>query len=444
MSKQTIDILPESKKSDNIFDQYYALIERYKLTEENKKKYDSLVKSLEIVERDLIDLHELGPIHRSEAKRLDTFAKVVLESWYEIFIFFKEDEIFVEAFAYNLLALGMAVQDLHQATNKNLDLLSGFFMPGIDYDPHDFDNANNSLRPNFITYSEYVKILPGQTVTFPVDKYSHINEPTKKVNYKIIHRLQNTFLGMTSEELCSLEVEDVREYMRRMNLMQLIFDYQIKLTETADVSWSLTIKTSENRPDARKFLGLISDLMSYIGLISEDIDIELDDWGSGSKWARFTLRIKSYFDREDVKEVLLKGVQAAQAQYLDKPINEADKLKAEADMIKKQSEVVMDADQARHANELELQLKELDVVERTLDIEAKAIENKLKKIELHKKISDLIKDRLLEVDSPLTLEINGLTAFKCPPINKIDINYDQTANRESVQPKIENSDPESK
>lgn len=204
----------------------------------------------------------------------------------------------------------------------------------------------------------------------------------------------------------------------------------------------MTIKTSENKPNARKFLGLIHDLTSYIGLVSDEIDIELDDWGNGSKWARFTLRIKNYFDREDVKEVLSKGVQAAEAQYLDKPINEADKVRAEADMIRKQSNAVMDADQARHANELELQLKELDVIERTLDIEAKAIENKLKKIEAHKKISEMIKDRLLEVDSPLTIEINGLTAFRCPPVKKIDIDYDQTANRESVQPKIENSDPE--
>jgi len=441
MSKQTIDILPESKKSDNIFDQYYALIEKYKLRRENRKKYDTLVKGLEIVERNLIDLHELGPVHRSESKRLDIFAQAVLESWFDIFIFFKEDETFIDALTYNFLALGVAVQDLSQATKRNLDLLSGFFMPGIDYDPVDFKDTKVSLSPpEFGNYT--ILSRPGQRISF--ESYSVVHEQALKMNYKIVHRLQSAFLGISIEQLRNLKVEDLRRSMLRMNLIQIIFDYQMKLMEDTNVSWTLTVKTSENKPDARKFLGVINDLMTYIGLVSGDIDIELDDWGNGSKWARFTLRIKNYFDREDVKDVLSKGLQAAEAQYLDKPINEADKIKAEADMIKKQSGVVMDADQARHANELELQLKELDVVERTLDIEAKAIENKLKKIELHKKISDLIKDRLLEVDSPLTIEINGLTAYKCPPINKIDIDYDQTANRESVQPKIENSDPENK
>lgn len=236
MSKQTVDILPESKKSDNIFDQYYALIERYKLTKENSRKYDILVKSLEIVERNLIDLHELRPIHRSESKRLDTFAQAVLESWFEIFIFFREDETFVDALGYSLLGLGMSVQDLSQATKRNLDSLSGFFMPGIDYASYDFADVNKSLTPSFETYSEYIKVLPRHSVSSHLDKYAVLSEQTLKMNYKIVHRLQTAFLGIAIDQLASLKVEEIRDIMRRMDLIQIIFDYQVKLMEVTNVS----------------------------------------------------------------------------------------------------------------------------------------------------------------------------------------------------------------
>lgn len=140
----------------------------------------------------------------------------------------------------------------------------------------------------------------------------------------------------------------------------------------------------------------------------------IEAWGVGGLWAKLKVFISNVWARDEVQEVLDKSRDAVTAELLDKPIEQARKMKSERekldeerDAIAKQTKSLPDAEEAKFARDQERCLKELEIQEKEKDIARKEIENRIRSLEFVEKAYTLIAEGIIAAD-PVSVDINGV------------------------------------
>lgn len=444
MENQLVDTILDSKKGDNIFDKYHALIEAQVLTKRGKKRYQGLTSSLVAIENNIIDLSD-NPIDlKYKVVLLNDAATQVLSNWYPLVLLFVRDLTFINALGYNFFGLSLMLKDLNESEGHIIPQYVSFFSPSYDYnkilnaisDESAWIEQTNFYSINGITNLSVneLALRKGGSKNKRNSHYS-FSEDFEKINFKLIHRIKHSAFGVNNDDLTHFEPSEFKTKFKSLNLWELINNYQLRLSETADVVWTIKIISKRDKPDAVPFFDFLHKISLSLSLISEDIEIKLEDWGNGSKWAVIKLTIKNFFSREDVKAVLRKGFESAEANYLEKPVVEVNKTKAEIEQIKKTTDAIVDGSTAKEFHDLELTEKKIDIVNKAMDAELKHLELKNKKLDYEVRLSEMIKNGLLQNESDMEIEINGISVYSQGL--KLNIDMNSIANNESVIPKPE-------
>lgn len=454
MSNRILDVIPDSKQGDNIFDTYFTFIDSQGLGKKNQNKFSPLIKSITIIERYLVDLSSDPPENKNIVERLNSAAQGVLKSWFPLLEYFSKNKVFIDCLAYNFFGLSLMLRSFDESEDQIVKQYISFFNPSIEYSELlDIINVEETSISEYIRKALMMKISGSnlqqghpyvkQNSTYGTRDHLIVEnvKNLENINFKLIHRKEDLAFGIPINSLFEKDVEQLRRDSKNLNLWELLNNYQLNLEKRANVIWTIRVKTNENNPNAVRFFELLHDLSLAISLISDDIDVRLEDWGNGSKWALIKLTIGSFFSREDVKSVLEKGLKAVDAEYLGKPVAEMDKTIAETIKIQKESSIMIDVASSKESHDLDLQRKRISVINDALDVEAKMIANKMKDLELKTKLSEMLAAGMLKNDSDLEIEINDFLVYK----SGATINIDMSAigNKEAVQPKLNKPDPQS-
>jgi hypothetical protein len=452
MSNKTVEIKPESKEGDNIFDKYFAFFEDVKLKyyKDEIVDYSPLINALTILERNLIDINQQGVKKQIEFSLYNNATTHLLKEWFPILQYFYKNQDFVNFLAYNLLGFGLIFNDGVDLSKVNI--YNAFFSPSIDYNlifdeltyfSQDEKKGNRKSRSfgNFIVVPHHS--LPGYLVE---NQNEHVKDEKEleNINFKIRDRFEKNIFEIHNNELNgSIDIEYIRKKAKSVEIDKIFIDYSYHIANSAITKWEIVIKTKENHPNASQFFNLLFSVSTAIELISDDeIEVFLADWGNGSKWAKLVVQFKGFLAKEETKEILHKAKKAAEAELFDIRITNVEKSVAETEKIKKETANMVSEEMANETNYIDLERKKLELLEKAVDVENKILDGKSKRIELATKLSNLIKDGIIQNDSDIQIEINNLLFFgnKDDQLNGVALNI--ISEKESIQPKAEL--PESK
>lgn len=475
-------LLPEPI-SKNIFEQYLRLID--KISQEVKAaKFDqheqsSLLFDLSFlediingIERSLQDISVDGSISNK-----DSISKTIYESlgsWILILASWDRNPQVIQAMSYNFLAQLYVVG--HYTEDDHVDFIRYIKKMGSFFD----ESASFKISENEILYKEmqsaielierskgdvtqyinqFVISMSSKSKRESPQEIDPFNLPDNMkailihVAKGILDRYNNDVFKFKNylESLGSLQnIEVLRREVGLLNIGQFLEDLFLFDEESQVCIWDMhvTVSNDKNEFDAAELGFLIWSLAKALESI-DDVEVELVNWGNGSKWFDFKIKIKSNAAKVDIKDVLKTSRQAIETAYTKKPTDELrkfeaekDKLNAEAEKIKKETENIIDSESAQLLNELNIQNQILDLQKKEVEIEDKKADVRLKNLQAVGQLTELIKNGIIQNNSSVQVMINEILFVKKEPgqisydnIEFIDIN-------EKVEDKPTESTPE--
>lgn len=433
MSKQRIHVDMLYREGENIFDVYYNLIETEKLyrrrqeSDEEYPDYDTLIKALTILERNIDDLAADKKIVKGKFKSISEITVFCLKEWVKIFETLMRQPIFIEAFAYNTLALSILIFQ-----SRNIDLIDFhrdvLFLSPSRKDKLAFDEAVDQFTREQNVESRYKRLFDSladelsRLVILKHRKKSEIFDAIEDLisklrpqwnfgpNSEIVPILSQqirsnfernifAFIDFTTiKELDNLDVEEFRESINNKSIHESI--EKIRSREYLEYEWDVQVIIKGGEFKSSK-IGFLMWAMSTAVESIENVSVRLDDWGNGSKMFNLKLYIKDLLAKDEVKQVLGKARNAVEANYLDKPIEEAGKLKAEKEKTLKEADNLRSKEEASVMFDLERQEKQLEIMDKAADLA-------LKKIQIIRGFSELIKEGILGIESDFEIIINSI------------------------------------
>jgi hypothetical protein len=439
MSNKTIEIKPESREGDSIFDKYFAFFEDIKLRSSKQERvdYSNLINVITILDRNIIDLGHSDFKSTVQASYLNNATTQVLKGWFPVLEYLFRDALFINYLSYNLFGFSLVFNKNDWELDK-LNTLIAFFCPSIDYDKLLFDDDFEKGATKGATIYTPTNIFLATTHYTKATRLGKDHEKFDAINYKIKDPFEINAFGLIPIELNgNIDIEQLREKSKKLDINNLVINYKQGLFSRGFTRWEITIKTEDNYPNAASFFNLLYSFSSALELVSDDeIEIKLKDWGNGSKWAKLWIDFKGFMAREEVINVLEKSKKSLEAELFDKRITQVEKSIAETNKLQKETDILPSKEQANEAVVLDNQKKQLEILEKQIDIENKLLEGKLKRIDIASKLSTMIKDGLVQNDSNIQIEINNML-FLSKGENLIESSsLNIIAEKESVQPNL--------
>ena len=418
MSTKQIGVKPDSKEGDNIFDTYFNLIEKNQLVAASidRPVYNTLVNSVTIVERNLLDASQRKKTSIKRIKILNDNVNKVLKEWLPILTLLSKNIDFIKALAYNFIGLSLIVNNNQGLDEQDIEKYSEYLSPSVE--SMELINSGDLAMPKALQYATrsnpYFEIVNNLHHSMGMGDFHVVLQKLVDANFKIFYNLDYLSYKISLNDIQEdTQLEQVRKSLKKYNIVELLESFKLDSQENVHTEWLIMIKTNNNHPDAVKFLNLIYTLSTAIKYIDDDeISVTIDDWGNGSKWAKLRVRFNNLIAQEETKELLDKARKATEAELFDKRIGEADKLRSEADKTAKEAANMPAKEIAEESNLLELEMKKLELFEKRIDIEFKIEDLKSKKIDNLNKLSNMIKDGLLASDSNFQIQINDLLYLK--------------------------------
>jgi len=443
MSRKIIDTDLLSKEREDVFDIYFNKIEELKIelvrSGKEKKDYPNfnlIERSLAIIERNLDDLAEeknSGLVELGNSEIIQS-----LKYWFEIFEQLGDRKSFIEDFSYNLIAISAVLSKLKDTHNIDFRKYIKYLSPSRS-DKEAFKKEiskssksvatvkvgkltsgtvvhGTSSSVRLIDFSEVEKIekepeihlgdpvtvhFAGQSGSYSVSR-SSIEVAKDTLASEIKKRKKDDVFPSLQYEL--IEVGEIEDYRAIINNSDIVEELETirQYPEGTSYDWDLLIRV--DNPDNNYQASQIGFLIWSIAEALEKIDgvkVILEDLGTGSRWFKLKTKIRDEIAKEEVKEVLDKSKEALKSQYLEKPIEEAKKLKAEREKIEKEKNIILSKSEAKETNRL--QMKKLH-----LENEAMRVKIMKDKIELINGISQLIANGIVKNDSNIQVLINDL------------------------------------
>ncbi|WP_298248089.1 hypothetical protein [uncultured Christiangramia sp.] len=409
MSKQTIDNELLSKEREDIFDEYYNLIEAFKIdilkagiSKEKQPNYDIIERALTILERNLDDLAKFELKKPNLVQLGNSSIQKMLKEWSGIFRVLGTRREFIFDFSYNILISSALLANIKKIDalqfRKYIKFLSPRRMDRLNYEGEDESGYRRYSSSSIAVY--HVEDKKGM-------KYSARRVPRDLVNSDIlansikIRRNNNNFKSILFDKILNLEIEDLREKINSNHIISEI-EKERELPRNTSFEWTLELKFNDlnDNYSATQIGYTIWSISTALEQI-DGVKVKLEDWGLGSRWARIKIQIRDFLAKEEVKEVLDKSKDAVEAKYLDTPIEEAKKIKAEREKLQKETEGLIDSKDADKLRKLEIEKLELE----NRAAEIRIMQDKLNVI---KGISQLVADGVIQNDSKIQVMVNDM------------------------------------
>jgi hypothetical protein len=441
-----IELAPETE-SRNYFEKYLQLIEKLRLDYTEEKillelnLLEKIIVSIEAIQKEKIELLKSKTYQKYLNDKINEFIK----NWYCVFQYSNEAIKYTEGCNYNFLAALNALtligenyfddpikyfiklnpnkgtilyltalnvisenEEIHSKRNKHSSLLKIISLL-------EEQQRNNSSGPLSLSIASKGKVLQGvskELGAFQQKFYDDLNNTFKEItgNFE-----QNIF----KFEYRDYHHKDISEIISRARNLDLIavFENFFRLTkENEYFEWTIQFFWgSQKKFNAKNISYLIWSFCSAFEVI-EDIDIYLEDWGSGSKWADLKMKIKSEAAKVDALSLTKRIRQLIQSHYAKTSLEQIQKEDAETQKIKKETEVLTyDHEKKKELydikTEMDLYERALEIQKKEQEIEKQKLENTEKKLNLIEKSSQLVKNGILEQDSELHTYINDVLFF---------------------------------
>jgi hypothetical protein len=185
-------------------------------------------------------------------------------------------------------------------------------------------------------------------------------------------------------------------------------DERDEIVANARSTWYVQVRFENTDISAAAIGKTIWALSSAIESVP-GVVVKIESWESGSLVARLRVFIRNVWARDEVREVLHKGRNAAVAHYLDRPTEEAQKLRAEREKLEEEKRLLQQKADS-YSTDAEKRITELNIAVKEEELRSQQLDNSLKAIELVERASSLVRDGLISADK-LSIDINGLAYF---------------------------------
>lgn len=172
-----------------------------------------------------------------------------------------------------------------------------------------------------------------------------------------------------------------------------------QIEDGEDTLYSLEMKLwidTDDASEANRFANEVTQILSKI----ENVKVLLVDCGKGSYWQTLKIRAQGWFAKEETKQVLAKTQKALEAYALDKHIEPIEKSKIERQKQEEEIKRLMSEEQTK-------ELHQIEIAKGKEELEALKLTNLEKKLVIMDKMSSMLANGLVAIDSNYRIEING-------------------------------------
>lgn len=404
--------------SRNAFEKYLKLIETIRISstkEAERASLNHLETTVLLLERLLQDLDD-KTMKKDQIDSLNEKTLTLLEEFYDLFEVLPNDAVLVDAICYNLMACITIIKNI---TPKNFQISIRQLYKL--YLAKKARNAVHNIKMSILRH----RMVMGEKKHDLASTWAHYealvgavgtNEIENYIGKSILDNIQERLLEdyfqfgdfsfyktLSIDELNrKLSKFDLHEPLERLFYLEegdSHFEWEMKFVISAE-------NEIYSAKDISYLLYTFSSALEGIG----DIEVELEDWGTGSRWAKLKIKIKDGASKLDVLDVLNKLRQQTEGLIHGKTYGEVKKeegnsklVEARAEKVKKQAESMPNPDVVSQLKEIDLNL---DVQKKALEVESAKEDIRAKKIQNLKTISELLRDGIITNDGHLQLYIN--------------------------------------
>lgn len=441
---ENIASIPEPISRD-VYEKYYQIIERKSIEMKNDPHFDVeslafLEKIINAIERSVQDITSKENL--KEKKEISERVLEFLNSWLLILSIWDGESTLVAALNYNFLPVISILKNFnsyryintvrylgklnsHIKDSESINSISiQYYIQAFSLDFDSTDERQEELFNNFM------KNIREKSYHNNID-YRQIDptslSETAKMNILNLvsdfeKRYYNDSFGLKDklDFLKTGDVEEIRREVSKIDFSKCLEDL-FQFDDTLENAiWEMKIKVTdeENKYNAAEIGYLMWSLSKALESI-DDIEVELINWGEGSKWFDLRIKIKSLASKVDLSQVLKKTIKSLETYHtkilieeIDKFEAEKNKLNAEAEKIKKESRQMHEDEDAKILNTLEIQEKFLDLQRKEIEIEDKKADVRLKNVQYLNQLSELMTNGIIQNNSDIQLSINDLLFFK--------------------------------
>ncbi|MGN6342222.1 MAG: hypothetical protein ACTHML_14710 [Ginsengibacter sp.] len=443
---ENIASIPEPISRD-VYEKYYQIIEKKSIEMKNDPHFDVtnlafLEKIINSIERSVQDITSEENIKKR--KEVSERVLELLNSWLLILSIWDGKSSLVAALNYNFLPvisilknynsyryintvryLGKLNSQIKNSESVNSISIQYYIQTfSLDFDSKDerqeelFNNFMKNIRDksyhNNIDF-DYRNIDPAS-----LSETAKMNILNLASDFEKRYDDDSFDLRDKLDLLKAVDVEEIRREVSEIDFTNCLEDLFQFDDSFEDAIWQMKIKVTdeENKYNAAEIGYLMWSLSKALESI-DDIEVELVNWGEGSKWFDLRIKIKSLAIKVDLSQVLKKTIKGLETYYTKIPVEEIDKfeaeknkLNAEAEKITKESRQMHEDDDAKFLNSLEIHEKLLDLQRKEIEIEDKKADVRLKNVQYLSQLSELITNGIVQNDSDIQILINEALFFK--------------------------------
>ncbi|HKR04826.1 MAG TPA: hypothetical protein VJY62_09335, partial [Bacteroidia bacterium] len=232
-----------------------------------------------------------------------------------------------------------------------------------------------------------------------------------EINY--IRLYETNYFEINIADFKSHNVDELVEDLKKINFHVKLDQLFLVDEGKEEIIWDFNIKIENDVYDA----GQIGYLILSISKALESIDgikVELEDWGTSSRWVRLKVKIKSDVAKIDLKELINKVRQNIEGVLYKKSLDEIQKFEAEKNKLNAETKKLIKETDNLDSKEISSAKKNLDLLERTLhienmqaDLEEKKLKNMAAKLDLIKKASELFGAAVVQQDGDVRISVNN-------------------------------------
>lgn len=446
-------LIPEPISKD-VYEKYYQIIERKHI--EIDKNYHGDYSKILIEDLDLLG-RIINAIERSVQditseenlkgrKEISENVVELLNSWVLILSSWNEDETnLIAALNYNFLP---AISILKNYSSKDFSntirhlsklnsgikdsefvksISSEYLISSFSSFSSSLDSKNDEMQQYLFDYlMQKVKSKYGVNYDYRRIDPNNLSYSMKTNILKLAVNIEQHYdndlfdLKKILKELKKIEnVEDLREQVSKIDFFNPLEKLYFFDDDTQNVIWEIKIKISnhEDKYNAAEIGYLIWSIAKALESI-DDIEVELTEWGDGSKWFNMRIKIKSIASKVDLSQVLKQSLRAVEVFYTKKPLEEIDKyeseknnLDAQTEKIKKETILMHEDGDAELLNKLDIHGKILDIQKKEVEIEDKKADVRLKNAMYLKQLSELMTNGIIQNNSDIQILINDALYF---------------------------------
>ncbi len=363
---------------ENVFEQFAIEFEQSSLQGDINIFLSVIQSKIEIIENRLQDLSEKITAENEHVENKYAFTisktKAILSIWLPVFSNRNIDPNIVNYLSAELDRL-LEYVALSNIESKSLDQIKDDFKTKFivtsdqaeelrgtiaQIQPHIFVSHGSSERITMRFVKEFVTTLSAEFI-----------KAEEKPAIKLVHVIQS--------EISNIQAEIVDDGENTLYYGEL----------------KIWIDTKDPA-EANRFMSVVAAVLSSI----ENVEIEILDAGVGSIWQKWGVTIKGWFAKEETKQILNKGIKAAEYYSMDRHIAPVEKDKMETSKMQAEIKRMMPEEQTKKLQDIEVQKSEEE-------LKSLKLTNVKQQLEIIEKLSDLFAQGILTVDSDFRIELNG-------------------------------------